>query len=56
MDGLIRSQYRIPRDVDDWLKDRARDRVCSKNAELVSSLRKLRQIEMEAAKGKAPNA
>lgn len=56
MDDLIRSQYRLPRDVDEWLKERAKQHVCSKNAELVSSLRRLREIEATAAKGKAPNA
>lgn len=52
MDDLIRSQYRLPRDVDEWLKERAKQHVCSKNAELVSSLRRLREIEATAEKEK----
>lgn len=55
MDDLIRSQYRLPRDVDEWLKERAKQHVCSKNAELVSSLRRLRNIEDEAEKEKGPD-
>lgn len=52
MDDLVRSQYRIPKDVDEWLKERARHNVSSKNVELISALRK----QIEAEKEKAPGA
>ncbi|KAA1013048.1 GIY-YIG nuclease family protein [Paraburkholderia panacisoli] len=53
-DDRVRSMYRIPKDVDDWLQDKATRNGTSKNIELVAALRKLREIEGQ--KEKAPNA
>lgn len=51
MEPTVRSQYRLPAEVDGWLKDAAKAERRSKNAMLVEFLRM-----MMSQKGKAPNA
>ncbi len=45
MSVVVRSQYRVPKDLNDWLVSRATDEVRSKNAQLVFELR----VRMQAA-------
>ncbi|WP_175994896.1 hypothetical protein [Burkholderia vietnamiensis] len=52
METMVRSQYRLPRDVDVWLKDEAARDGRSKNSMLVAILRK----EMACKKENAPSA
>lgn len=51
MEPIVRSQYRLPVDVDEWLKDEAKQDRRSKNSMLVAVLRRFM-----AQKSKAPNA
>lgn len=46
MDGIVRSQYRLPSDVDAWLAARAKVEERSKNAQLIVELR-TRRAEVE---------
>jgi hypothetical protein len=47
MSEVVRSQYRIPKDLNDWLTTRADEQTRSKNAQLVVELR----ARMEVATG-----
>jgi|GEM_PF-5986185 len=49
MKGIVRSQYRLPSDVDRWLSERAKADVRSKNAQMIAGLRKLMALEKENA-------
>ncbi|WP_156992457.1 hypothetical protein [Paraburkholderia oxyphila] len=46
MDGIVRSQYRLPSDVDAWLAARAKMEERSKNTQLIVELR-ARRAEVE---------
>jgi hypothetical protein len=39
MDSMVRSNYRIPREIDDWLRERAKQCLRSKNGQLITELR-----------------
>jgi hypothetical protein len=39
MKSIVRSQYRLPKEIDEWLRGRAEQGVRSKNAQLVVELR-----------------
>ncbi|MFX5521635.1 Arc family DNA-binding protein [Acinetobacter baumannii] len=52
MNDVIRSQYRLPPDVDLWLKEEAERDGRSKNSRLVAALRQC----MNAQKRNAPTA
>ncbi|MGL5183350.1 Arc family DNA-binding protein [Herbaspirillum huttiense] len=52
MNDVIRSQYRLPQDVDLWLKEEAERDGRSKNSMLVAALRQC----MNAQKRNAPTA
>ena len=39
MDAMVRSNYRIPREIDDWLRERAKECLRSKNGQLITELR-----------------
>jgi|GEM_PF-3971895 len=41
----VRSQYRIPKDLNDWLLARAKEQERSKNAQLIIELRARMQAE-----------
>jgi hypothetical protein len=45
MSDIVRSQYRIPNDLNEWLIARAKEEARSKNAQLVVELR----VRMNAA-------
>jgi hypothetical protein len=45
MERLVRSQYRLPEDVDSWLKAVAKRQSRSKNGQLVEFLRGLMRQE-----------
>ena len=47
MDEVVRSQYRIPRALHDWLITRAKDEQRSRNAQLVVELRARMQAAVE---------
>jgi hypothetical protein len=42
MSDIVRSQCRLPRELNDWLTDRARNESRSKNAQLIVELRERR--------------
>lgn len=48
---VVRSQYRLPTDVDEWLKGRAESGMRSKNAQLVAELQAVMQREGAARRG-----
>ncbi|CAJ3267151.1 hypothetical protein [Burkholderia pseudomallei] len=45
MSESVRSQYRIPKDLNDWLLARAKEQERSKNAQLIIELRARMQAE-----------
>ncbi len=47
MSEVVRSQYRIPKNLNDWLVSRAKDEERSKNAQLVIELRARMQAVVE---------
>jgi hypothetical protein len=53
MEDVVRSQCRLPVEVDRWLKSRAKAEGRSKNAQLVSELKKLMAADL--AKAEATN-
>jgi hypothetical protein len=56
MDGIVRSQYRLPNDVDAWLTVRAKGEERSKNAQLVVELRWLmRRHHVDNASSLSPS-
>lgn len=50
MGDIVRSQCRLPRELNDWLTDRAQRESRSKNAQLIVELR-ARRAEVEAEGG-----
>ena len=58
MGDIVRSQCRLPRELNEWLIERAKQEARSKNAQLVVELRTRRaELEDEAVcKGCASNA
>lgn len=43
MDKIVRTQVRLPADLADWIKDRARDEERSMNAQIVQYLKEARR-------------
>ncbi|MFM0365542.1 hypothetical protein [Paraburkholderia sediminicola] len=53
MKSIVRSQYRLPQEIDDWLRGRAEQGLRSKNAQLVVELRAV--MEEKGAARSQPN-
>lgn len=50
MDKITRTQVRMPEDISDWLKRKAKDQDRSMNAEIVRILRERKEAEGQEAK------
>ncbi len=48
MDGLVRTQVRIPREISEWLKELAKDQSRSMNAQLVELLKQKKREQAAA--------
>lgn len=53
MKSIVRSQYRLPQEIDEWLRGRAEQGLRSKNAQLVVELRAV--MEETGAARSQPN-
>ncbi len=53
MGDIVRSQCRLPRELNDWLAERARLESRSKNAQLIVELR-ARRTEVESTRAETP--
>jgi len=50
MEDVVRSQYRLPPEVDAWLKEAAQEEMRSKNSMLVKVLREKMSAQIENAR------
>ncbi|TAM48824.1 MAG: hypothetical protein EPN57_26700 [Paraburkholderia sp.] len=56
MKPTVRSQYRLPREIDDWLCERAKKCIRSKNGQLVAELRSLMLADVKERPGVQPHS
>lgn len=56
MDQIVRTQVRIPEDLMEWMKGRAKQEGRSMNAQLVAYLRKVQAGERVTKNEEAPGA